>query len=833
MPNQTLSPAVQNHFIAGLKTEFTGLNFPENAATDTQNCVYSLIGDVTRRLGIDYEEGFAPTPMLNFAGVARSSFRWLNAGGDGLSQILVAQVGYKLYFWYTSSSTVQFGPSAQYLNFPVDIRQFQAQGNTDIVQQIECQFASGNGYLFVFHPSCDPFYCTFIPPSATNAPGLLTNVINLQIRDVVGIPENTPDNFRPGTLSNEHLYNLLNQGWTQGSGWTGTATIPNGTNLPLSNVNPNPTLNLQLTSQSATNVLVPGDEISVVVATCAGTGSNPHNNGTVTLTATVTSYNGAGGSIGSTVTANSNPALNATGSWSGGNFTSSASAATITLVNQGFISKWQSVFNNFPSNADVWWLYKDTTDAFNPATTGPNVQPSTTAAPKGTYLFNPFIQDRSAASGIGGLTPLITSKRPSTGAFYQGRVFYAGVNSSQAAGGDEPYYTWTENIYFSQIIENTASFSKCYQTNDPTTQTLFEILPSDGGVIQIQGCGAIYKLFPLRFGILVFAANGIWFLSGSTGIGFTADDFSVTKISSIQSISGTSYVDVQGYPFFWNNEGIYQVTPSQQPGSAHSPDIQLDVSNITLGSILTYYADIPLISKPFARGDYDSINYIIQWVYRSTPDNGLIDRYSYDTILNYNVITKAFYPYTIPVGTTTISGGQFAITAPIISDVKYINFPGSSNDSPDPVFKYITQLPAPYNAAITLSQEIDPNFRDFFSNDLVGQQYTSYFVTGFTPAGSGYLRKTQVPYLYLFLRNTPIPNGCTVQSIWDYASDPTSGRWSGPQKVFGKSARYGMVYRKIRFRGRGLVFQMKVSSIPGLPFDIMGWSALDATNQGI
>ena len=50
---QQTSTAVENNFTKGFITESTGLNFPENAATDTDNCEYTIVGDVNRRLGID------------------------------------------------------------------------------------------------------------------------------------------------------------------------------------------------------------------------------------------------------------------------------------------------------------------------------------------------------------------------------------------------------------------------------------------------------------------------------------------------------------------------------------------------------------------------------------------------------------------------------------------------------------------------------------------------------------------------------------------------------------------------------------------------------------
>src|SRR5215813_13038326 len=218
-----ISETVQNNFIAGLKTEFTGLNFPENAATDTANCIYTLIGDVTRRGGINYETNFANN-NINASNVARSSFRWLNAGGDGNTQLLVIQQGNILNFFQSSNATIANPLSRTKLTSTIDISTFLASGSTADPSQSECQYTIGNGFLFVFHPNLDPFYCTF------SAGTITASIITIQTRDFVGIPEpGVADNFRPTVLTNEHNYNLQNQGWTAGTPWTattGTFVIP-------------------------------------------------------------------------------------------------------------------------------------------------------------------------------------------------------------------------------------------------------------------------------------------------------------------------------------------------------------------------------------------------------------------------------------------------------------------------------------------------------------------------------------------------------------------------------------------------------------------------------
>src|SRR5690242_1017686 len=149
--------SAQNKFTRGLITEAHGLNFPEDACTATDNCVFTLIGEVTRRLGIDLEEN-SVNNIIPYAGGAISSFKWTNAGGDGKTELVVLQAGDFLYFFESSASTVNNPVSAQKINSTVNISLFAATGTTDNPSLVECTYATGNGYLFVFHPFCDPFY---------------------------------------------------------------------------------------------------------------------------------------------------------------------------------------------------------------------------------------------------------------------------------------------------------------------------------------------------------------------------------------------------------------------------------------------------------------------------------------------------------------------------------------------------------------------------------------------------------------------------------------------------------------------------------------------------
>lgn len=854
---QVPQPSVQNKFTGGLKTEFTGLNFPEDSWISGDNVISTIIGDVIRREGFSFEAN-AAFAGLDRTGKAMSTYKWNNVGGDGSTQIVVAQIGSSLNFYRSSSATIVAPLSTTSLG-TIDFSQFSVVANITVtgagtgaanvinlqvtstvglttgdtvtisgvlgtleangtftiqvtgpvninligttfvhayisggivtkrIDVTECQYTDGNGYLFVFHPNCDPFFVTY------NAGSLNASVINIQVRDFVGVPEpGVLDNFRSSTLSSEHNYNLLNQGWAASASWS-TFSNTNYTYFP--------------PPQAGEPFLFTTAGLGILVNDLFVATSN--TNPSYTITGQVTSV--LADRIIFTETSNSIPPPQ------GGTFISSWN---LVSNSSGKISAWHaSALGNYPSNADVWWQFKNSSGVFDPATTAANVTLSSGPAPKGSFIVNAFNVNRTAVSAVTGITTVSTTLRPKTGAWYQGRVWYSGVDASFAPSGDEPFSTWTENIYFSQIVQTTAQFSRCHQTNDPTSETLFNLLPTDGGVIVIQGSGSIYKLFPIQTGLFVFAANGIWYISGSSGIGFSASDYTITKVAGIQSTSSTSFISVLGWPFFWNEEGIYEVVPSGQADTQNNRHNFFQVNNLALGTILTLYQNIPIQSKKFARGDYHPLDYIIQWCYRDTNESSVTDRYQFNRILNFNTATKAFYTYTL--GSPSTSGVY-------IHGINYVAGPGGST-SPAPVFKYLTSyVTTPYT--FSFSEEIDATFVDWavFSG---GTSFTSTFTTGYNLKGKA-VTKFQVPYLYMFSRNSS-QNKYIFQSLWDYAGTSASGRWSARQVITNNKPNYTTLYRRHRLRGQGLAVQIQITSVAGQPFDFIGWSMWNEVRQHI
>lgn len=779
MPQQ-VTQSVENNFTKGLITEATGLNFPENAATDCDNCEFTLIGDVVRRQGINFEPGTTVIGVTQI-GAAMSSYIWNNPGGDSNAKLLVRQFGKFLYFYAISNVTTSTTLNANVLATIVDMSNF-GSGPSIIDTTIENTYADGNGYLFVYNSSVNPFYVTY-------SSGTITAVgIPINIRDFAGVNDGLQITTRPGVSTVEHNYNLQNQGWISGQPWAATSS----TSYPIG-----ATGSSSWTVNSGITGIVAGQTVSIVY-NGSGIAFGFPPTGTTVATGTVSSYSG------------STLQVNITYAISGYTVPASNGPWAINPISVGFINTFLSAANGYPSNADVWWFFKDNTGAFNPATTLANVSYSSGLAPRGHYILNAFDFERAAVSGIAGITTVSTWVRPSCGAWYQGRVWYSGCNANFPATGDANWYTWTENIYFSQTVQTPADFGNCYQVNDPTSQNLNGLLPTDGGVIKVVGTGKIHKLFPIANGMLVFANNGVWFITGSQGIGFTANDYTVTQISHVKVLSPYSFVDVNGLPMFWNEEGIYQVMPAQ--GGAGG----LTVEPITVGTILSYYANIPLLSKYYARGDYDPVNYVVQWTFRDTPATGVSDRYNFNKILNFNTFNKAFYPYT----TTAGSFGQY------LNDARYISYPNVTQNTPAPGFMYPTSYTGGGFLQTGFAKEFDDNFVDWGGID-----YTSYFVTGYKVRGQG-IRLYQPQYIQIFNRTNGEPLAYKIQGIWDYSGDKNSNRWSSIQAVALNNTHYGIIHRRHKIRGHGYTLQFKVQSQSKQPFDIIGWSVIDTVNAG-
>jgi hypothetical protein len=227
MPRNTGTNVEQN-FAKGLITEAHGLNFPEDACTATENCIFHQTGQVRRRLGIDLEAEPQAVAYDNFGGVI-SEFLWRAVASTGSYVFLVVQIGEQVSFFELS---VGGNVSANVRSFAVDLNNYRAPG-AGIIRFTPASFAAGNGRLFIAHPSCDPVVVEY--DEVTDS--ISQERLQLKIRDFEGIDDGTAIDFQPVQLTRSHLYNLMNQGWYNevrvGSG-TRANSGPQGAGGPIS-----------------------------------------------------------------------------------------------------------------------------------------------------------------------------------------------------------------------------------------------------------------------------------------------------------------------------------------------------------------------------------------------------------------------------------------------------------------------------------------------------------------------------------------------------------------------------------------------------------------------
>lgn len=224
MPRNT-GTVISNNLSRGFITEATGLNFPENATTESLNVVYDDIGSVRRRLGIDVEGGATTLAYKDSDGLVKE-FVWQAVARSGGFTFLVLQTGSVVHFYELTQSEAL---SSGILPVSIDLDAYKAPGAGEL-RMTPCSFAAGAGYLFIAHPLCDPVIVRWVEDEGHFEAAR----ISLRIRDFEGVEDSEGLLTNPVNLTDSHHYNLRNQGWNQ-EVRVGTVSNEVGTGGPLSN----------------------------------------------------------------------------------------------------------------------------------------------------------------------------------------------------------------------------------------------------------------------------------------------------------------------------------------------------------------------------------------------------------------------------------------------------------------------------------------------------------------------------------------------------------------------------------------------------------------------
>lgn len=478
------------------------------------------------------------------------------------------------------------------------------------------------------------------------------------------------------------------------------------------------------------------------------------------------------------------------------------------LLNQGwgtggYLSEWDTARTDLPSNVDVWWHYEGTTDPFDTSLI-PSTSIGNGDAPKGTYVLDYFDKNTSRNAIVSGVSSSVfdaTTNRPSTVAAFGGRVFYGGINSTG----------FNNKIVFSQLVLSTSDLGKCYQLNDPTSRDLAELLVTDGGEIVIPEVANVIKLLTFREYLLVFASNGVWAISGSSGKGFVANDYQVNKISTSSSVSSLSFVQSFVSPLWFSDEGISTIQYNPDYGS-------LSVSSITNNTIKSFIDSIPSANRKYIKGCYDTDNNIIMWLFNNNSSLPTEDRYSYNRALCYNSLSKAFYPWTISEDDNVRVRGIINLKSPENHFNSVIKFITTENiDST--------------NDYLTFSEASDTTYVDWSDGPNTESDYSSYFITAYM-LSSETQRFFQPNYVFVFQEQED-NSSCYLQAIFDYTNSNFSNRWSVKQQTYLSTPYSDVVFRRLKVRGKGRCLQLRFESSSGSPFNIIGWSVYQTGNASV
>jgi hypothetical protein len=812
-------------FVKGIITETNPLTNVENASRDEANFELKRDGSRRRRLGLDYEAGYILSSGISedvFSEESMSTYTWNSINGLSSANIVVVQTGETLYLYDSDNASI----SANILVETIDLSQYEVSGLRAKYEEV--QMAEVSGRLVVCSPNIDPFFIYY--DKTDNS--FFSSKFSLQIRDFKGLESGVLIDENPTILSNEHSYNLKNQGWNTGkinTYFTDTGAYPSDAQQWILGKDSSDDFNSALLDkQDFGNSPAPKgrfvqDVFNRVYNTVLGEVSS-----TDILTAT---YYDKVGDV--------NAHIDITSAVAHG-FSTGDLIQINELLLEGYLDP-------------IGWLpLIYITQRVRVTVTGSTSFTFDYYTPGGESLlrlsggtFNSY----SVASTE--ISEFSEKYRVSSVASSGGRVFYAGLQDSN----------FSNHIFFSRIIETEQDLGRCYQAADPTSETASDLLDADGGYLVITGMAKVIKLVALENSIVVFATNGVWQIQGGESLGFTALDYSIHKVSSIGTINADSILIVESDIIYWADGGIYSISPEQISG-------RLNATNISENTIQTLYLEIPSVSRLNATGTYDKDTKRISWLYNEDDTyDGNSYKYKFNKELVFDVSLGAFYknefaeldtnsPYvagyvsTSNLVTTSVAYDIVVNGDPVEVNADQVQISLDLLGRGSLGIKYLTVVPQTggLTSKMTFSQYSDLDFMDWSTADGTGKSYLSYLDTGNELLGDT-SRDKQARYITMHFNRTETgftngaglnairPSSCLVQAKWGLSNSSTSGKYGTQFQAYrlkrnyiptgvGDTFDYGfeVVTTKNKLRGSGAALALRLESEEGKDMHVLGWA---------
>ncbi len=431
---------------------------------------------------------------------------------------------------------------------------------------------------------------------------------------------------------------------------------------------------------------------------------------------------------------------------------------------------------------------------------------------------------------------------------YGGRLWYAGFEDSTSSQTRLNSY-----LLYSQISQSRGAVARCYQAGDPTDKVEPEVVATDGGALSIDGAYNIKRLEVLGTTLLVFAANGVWAVSGASGNYFSPTSQRIERLSNKGCISSRSVVVDDHMCMYWSEDGVYSIQYERQG--------RLIVKSLTRITIQKYINGIVMDAKAGVNGAYDGQLGQAIWVvppnekfgdtqvlrYHVKRDAWTRDVVSYNPTNQLNGFIKVppfsyvAEPTKVVVGGTNVvvGGRQVVLAEPRRDPVQFSTIAvGLYDDSKS-------------ERGFWIGSFVREDFLDWGTDDA-----KAYIVAGWV-TGNDLARRKQVPYLTAHFKQTeqfidpdtgaPSPaSSCIFQSQWDWTQTAVSNKWSKPVQIYRlkryyipssyavpMDGGYGTVVTRNKVRGRGRTVSMKYETEPLKDCQILGWNFQMDSNSNI
>jgi hypothetical protein len=501
-----------------------------------------------------------------------------------------------------------------------------------------------------------------------------------------------------------------------------------------------------------------------------------------------------------------------------------------------------ATYGAYPPLTLPWYAGKDSSGNFS-KTEWQNIFSGTSLIGNGTYILDFFNKDRSAASGIAGITTDIENSRFKSVESFAGRIFYAGLESAKNSGV----------ILFSRQIESLSELGECFQVNDPTSEDISDLLPTDGGVVRIPDAVNIKYLYAFGATLFIFADNGVWSINGVDNV-FRATEYSLRRVSYTGMLSAESFAEAEGVPFWWSKTGIHTLQFDEVSGN---PTEQ----NISLPTIQTFWDNIGSNSRSLVQATYDRLNKKIYWAYPNATET---NANKLNNFLILDIPLGAFYPWKVSDETSStdyIMG--LAVYSGYGSDELVLDVVLPTGDdvvqgSDDIVSTQLSDFATGDPSIVLLIREgaTGKLTMGAFSGgsylDWTTANYSSFAEAGYDFLGDLLLEKT-APYIIVYSRVTeegwtntgsgyePIhPSSIFVSAYWDFSTTPSSAAQQAyrykttpivnPADLNDFGYPDTVITTRLKVRGSGRSMRMRFESEQGKDFVLLGYGVLGGRN---